>query len=74
MNVLTRHEGEKLEGHYAFPFSVTLPETVHSAMGETYGMPSFPLPAAFAEHGARADVFYSISAVVHRGKLSTSDM
>jgi hypothetical protein len=74
MSVLTRHEGEKLEGHHAFPFSVTLPNMVPSAAGETYGMPSFPLPAAFAEHGARAGVFYTISAVVHRGKLSTSDM
>jgi hypothetical protein len=73
MSVLARREGEKLEGHKVFLFSIRLPETVECAAGETYGVPSFPLPATFAEPGARAGVFYTIGAVVHRGKLSTSD-
>jgi hypothetical protein len=83
MSVLARHEGEKLEGHHVFPFSVRLPETVESAACEQYGMQSFPLPAALAEHGARAgvfsehvarvSVFYSIGVVVRRGKLSGSN-
>ena len=60
----------KLQGSYAWTFSISIPSTVTMAEGRNTPHRTYPLPPRFSERGSVAHIDYKLIVTIRRGMLA----